>query len=125
MAASRAFDRKIRSNKGEIFSLTKAEGEMVLVASLLGNTDNMELPGSIIRDVMSSAINDVMFGSFFPRPFIVSAERTGAVIFRKELNFARNRLLEEMSRTDKDIDPMKLLFKTYQDYPLPVRNLEI
>ena len=121
MAASRAFDRKIRSNKGEIFSLTKAEGEMVLVASLLGNTDNMELPGSIIRDVMSSAINDVMFGSFFPCPFIVSAERTGAVIFRKELNFARNRLLEEMSRTDKDIDPMKLLFKTYQDYPLPVK----
>ena len=26
-----------------------------------------------------------------------------------------------MSRTDKDIDPMKLLFKTYQDYPLPVK----
>ena len=120
-AANRPFDRKIRSNKGEVFSLTKAEGDMVLVASLLANTENIELPGSMIKDVISSAINEVIFGSFFPRPFIVSAERTGAVIFSKELNFARNRLLEEMSRTDKDIDPMKLLFKTYQDYPLPVK----
>ena len=91
-AANRAFDRKIRSNKGEVFSLTKAEGETALVASLLANTENIELPGSMIKDVISSAINEVIFGSFFPRPFIVSAERTGAVIFRKELNFARNRL---------------------------------
>lgn len=121
MAANRAFERKIRSNKGEVFSLTKAEGETDLVVSLLASTENIELPGSMIKDVISSAINDVIFGSFFPRPFIVSAERTGAAIFSKELNFARNRLLEEMSRTDKDIDPMKLLFKTYQDYPLPVK----
>ena len=54
---------------------------MVLVASLLANTENIELPGSMIKDVISSAINEVIFGSFFPRPFIVSAERTGAVIF--------------------------------------------
>lgn len=121
IAASRAFDRKIRSNKGEVFLLTKAEGEKVLVASLLANTENIELPGSMISEVVASAISEIIFGPFFPRPFIVSAERTGAVIFRKELNFARNRLLEEMSRTDKDIDPMKLLFKTYQDYPLPVK----
>ncbi|MCI0653758.1 MAG: ATP-binding protein, partial [Methylococcaceae bacterium] len=57
----------------------------------------------------------------FPDPFIASAERTGAAIFRKELNFARNRLLEEMSQADKNIDPWELLFKAYQDYALPVK----
>ena len=120
-ATNRAFDRKIRSNKGEVFSLHKPKGETVLVASLLADAANIELPGAVIKDIISSVISEILFGPFFPRPFIVSAERTGAAFFRKELNFARNRLLEEMSRTDKEIDPMKLLFKTYQDYPLPVK----
>ena len=120
-AARRPFHRKIRSDKGELFSLTKEAGQLSLVASLLASADKVELPASIIRDVVSDAINEVLFGSFFYRPFIASAERTGAAIFRRELNFARNRLLEEMSRADKDVDPMKLLFKTYQDYALPVQ----
>jgi ABC-type multidrug transport system ATPase subunit len=51
-----------------------------------------------------------------------SAERTGAAIFRKELNFARNRLLEEMSQAGKTINPMELLFRVYQDYALPVEK---
>jgi hypothetical protein len=58
----------------------------------------------------------------FPRPFIASAERTGAAIFRKELNFARNRLLEEMSSRDKDINPLELLSKVHSDYALPVKS---
>ena len=120
-AANRLFDRTIRSNKGEVFSLNKPEGTTVLVASLLADAVNIELPGVVIKDIVSNVISEIVFGPFLPRPFIVSAERTGAAIFRKELNFARNRLLEEMSRTDKEIDPMKLLFKTYQDYPLPVK----
>ena len=120
-AASRPFHRKIRSDKGELFSLAKETGEPHIIASLLASADKVELPASIVRDVISDAMNELLFGSFFPRPFIASAERTGAAIFRRELNFARNRLLEEMSRADKDIDPMKLLFKTYRDYALPVQ----
>ena len=120
-AAKRAFDRKIRSNRGEIFSLNKAEDDTVLVASLLADTANIELPGGVLKDIISSAVNDILFGPVFPQPFIASAERTGAAIFRKELNFARNRLLEEISKTDKDIDPMKFLLRRYQDYPLPVK----
>ncbi len=41
------------------------------------------------------------------------------------MNFARNRLLEEVSRADKMINPMELLFKDYQNYALPVEmNVE-
>lgn len=60
----------------------------------------------------------------FPSPFIISSERTGAAIFRKELNFARSRLLEEINQ-NKNLDPRKLMATAYQDYPLPVKeNLE-
>ena len=43
-------------------------------------------------------------------------------IFRKELNFARNRVLEEMGRTDQKIDPREILFKAYQSYPQPIED---
>ena len=117
----RTFERKIGSAEDDFLSLSKAEGEMDLVISLLMGKAKTERPVSMIKEIISDAIIEILFGSFFPRPFIASAERTGAAIFRKELNFARNRLLEEMSRSDRDFDPMELLFKSYQDYPLPVK----
>ena len=63
---------------------------------------------------------DISSGSL-PKPFICSAERTGVATFRKELNFARDRLLKEMSQMDKNMDPRELLFKAYQNYPEPVQ----
>jgi hypothetical protein len=62
-----------------------------------------------------------VFGDLFPKPFIASAERTGAAIFRKELNFARNRIVEEMGTMGEAINPFELLSKVYSDYALPVK----
>ena len=121
-AASLSFDQEIGSRRGELLSLTKAEGEMVMVVTLLANAEKIELPRGMIGQVISRAIGDVVFGAVFPRPFIASAERTGVAIFRKDLNLARDRLLEEIVRTDKDVDPMRLLFRTYLDYALPVKT---
>ena len=103
------------------FSLIKAEKDKTLVVSLLVDKGKTVLPPELIKDMISDNMNEMIFGQLFPSPFIASAERTGGAIFRRELNFARNRLLEEMSRADKEIDPMKLLFKSYQDYALPVK----
>lgn len=119
-AINKSFELNIRSKKGELFSLKKKEKDTHLVVSLLANSQKLTLSRGMIRDVVSDAIKDMVFGSFLPRPFIASAERTGATIFQKELYFARNRLLENMSHADKDIDPMSLFFAAYQDYPLPV-----
>ncbi len=113
-------DRK-RFGEDDFLSLSKAEGEKDLVISLLLGEGKTGPPAHIIKEMISDHIIELLFDRFLPRPFIASAERTGAAIFRKELNFARNRLLEEMSRTDRDIDPMELLFKSYQDYPWPVK----
>ncbi len=116
-----AFERKIRSKKSELLSLSKPEGSSSLVVSLSADTEKIELPTEIIKGAISDIINEIIFGQYFPDPFIASAERTGVAIFSKELDFARNRLLEEMGRADKDIDPMELLFKSYNDYALPVK----
>jgi len=116
------YERRIGSANTERFSITKRADSTELVISLLVDNEKVRLPREIITPFVSDAIKDIVFGRALPQPFIASAERTGAAIFRKELNFTRNRLLEEMAQGDKNLDPMELLFKVYQDYALPVKK---
>ncbi|QLE56181.1 AAA family ATPase [Nostoc sp. TCL26-01] len=116
------FARTMGSANTEIFSMTKSEDSTELVITLLVEKENIKIPSEIIERIIADALKDIIFDQLFPRPFIASAERTGAAIFRQELNFARNRLLEEMGQADKNIDPMELLFKDYDDYALPIKT---
>ena len=119
---SRPFEYGKRSARVDLLSLSKNKGEKDLVISLLMDKERRQLPSRMIKKAISDGIVELLFGQFFPRSNISSTERTGAAIFCKELNFARNRLLEEMSRADNsDFDPMDLLFKSYQDYSTPVK----
>ncbi|MEY3121282.1 MAG: hypothetical protein RI993_107 [Pseudomonadota bacterium] len=116
------YERRMKAANAELFSIVKAEGSRDLVVTLLVEKGKVKIPQDVIVRVIDDALKDIIFGRVFPNPFIASAERTGAAIFRKELNFARNRLLEEMTQADKNVDPMDLLFKVYQDYALPVKE---
>jgi hypothetical protein len=116
------FDRKMGSANAEIFSITKSEESTELVVTLLVEKDKVKIPHEFIKFLIANAIKDIIFAQFFPRPFIASAERTGAAIFRKELNFAKNRLLEEIGQADENIDTRELLLKEYDDYALPIKT---
>lgn len=116
------FERRMGAAETDIFSIIKQHDSSDVIVSLLVERDKVRIPRDIMKAAIGDSLKDIVFGNLFPRPFIASAERTGAAIFRKELNFARNRLLEQMGQSDKDIDPFELLVKVYQDYPLPVKN---
>ncbi len=117
-----SFKSKTGARNRQFFSIAKAEGSTELEVSLLGEKQRVEIPTERIRSLITETINERIFGQFFPDAFISSTERTGAIVFRTELNFARNRLLKEMSRADDDINPRELLLKSYQDYALPVES---
>ena len=117
---SRALERRIRSVENSLLLLSKHKKEKDLVVSLLIGEDDRALPTEIIREIISDGIIELLFENFFPRPFIASAERTGAAIFRKKLYPAQGYLQGEMSRIDKHLVPMVSLFESYPDYPLPV-----
>lgn len=72
--------------------------------------------------ILSVYLKKILSSSFFPLPFIISSERTGAAIFRKELNFARSRLLEKMSRADASSNLRGMLSNAYEDYALPIKT---
>jgi ABC-type multidrug transport system ATPase subunit len=111
-----------RENNSMIISLSRDVGVQV---------DSQWLKITINR-IVKNAIQHFAFFDLFPKPFIISSERTGAATFRKELDFARNRLLKNIAHGNRDIKTItSMLQQGYQDYPLPVeqnveftRNLE-
>lgn len=118
----RRYERTWRAAEANLFSMSKKAGSTDLVITLLKDkADPSRIPTDVLARLIGDAMKDVILGHHFPTPFIASAERTGAAIFRKELNLSRNRLLEEIVQTDKNLDPLELLFKEYQDYALPVK----
>lgn len=116
------FERTMGAAKTQLFSISKKTDSPLVTISLLVEKEKVRIPQEVISRIIGDALKDIVFGHLFPHPFIASAERTRAAIFRKELNFARNRLLEEMSSMEKDINPFELLSKVYTDYALPVKS---
>lgn len=115
------YERRMNAAGAELFYLTKAESSNDLVVTLLSEKIRARLPPDLIEEVIGGALKDIVFGKFFPNPFIASVERTGAAVFRKELNYAHSYLLEEISQANDNVDPWNLMFESYQDYALPVK----
>lgn len=116
------YERYIGSSKRQLFSIIKDKDSRQIIVTLLVDKDSVQINKRDINEIIGRSLSEIVFGNLFPRPIIASAERTGVAIFRKELNFARNRILEEMSQRDKEIDPFDLLTKVYTDYALPIKS---
>jgi hypothetical protein len=119
---SKKFDQTLSAVKSNLFRLVKEEGSNKLVITLLVTKNIRHIPTGVISMAISDAIKEIIFDPIFPGPFIASAERTGSAIFRKDLYFDRNRILEEMSKGDKKLNPRTLLLKSYPSYAMPVKD---
>ena len=114
------------------FSCEKRKGTQEIIFTLLAKNKRRrrEMLFRMANRFIHNRISDIIFCEsppvpILPFPFISSAERTGAAIFRRELNFARNRLLDEMAQANKVADSRDLLSEGYQNYPSPVEaNVE-
>ena len=105
-ATERAFERRRSGfDNDTIFSFNKSTGDSCLTISLLTG-ERAAWPPQTIRDVIVSTVIDLLFETIFPRPFIASAERTGATMFHDEL---------DINSFEEDI-----FFDKVPDYPLPV-----
>jgi ABC-type branched-subunit amino acid transport system ATPase component len=122
IGADSSFEQTMGAAKTQLFSISKKPGHHNVTISLLVEKEKVRIPRELIDRMIGNALKEILFGHLFPHPFIASAERTGAAIFRKELNFARNRILEQMGSMEKDINPLELLTKVISDYALPVRT---
>ncbi len=102
--------------------IKKKGSEALTVALTVKEDQEREIDPLFIKTVVAFIIGDIIFSDALPSVFISSAERTGAAIFRKEINFARKHFLEEMTQADQKINQRELLFRTAPTYPAPIKN---
>ncbi|MCL2362548.1 MAG: ATP-binding protein [Defluviitaleaceae bacterium] len=108
------------STKTGLRCIKEAGGHDLTITLFSEEVDRREIPDFIVIQAINSALKAVVFSSILPNTFIASAERTGAAIFRRELNFARNKILDTMSKKDAEFDPFVLLSQIKSDYAWPV-----
>ena len=65
-----------------------------------------------------------MIGENIPSPFILSADRFGASLFYKELDFTKNRLVEELQNlsNEKRFDPFIFIERGSARYAKPIKD---
>ena len=117
-----SFSRVYGSAKKDQFSIDKGPNETLEINLFFERDHRAGVRKTPLQRAIGNAIKEVIFSAVFPHSFIASAERTGAAIFRKELDFARNRLLEQMNTMERNLNPFDLLNKVNTDYALPVRR---
>ena len=97
-----------------------------LTATMLNKFQDHLLPSNLLRYIIGDTVKEILFGNTFPKPFVASAERTGAAIFRNELIYYRNQTLDDLGLgKEKNINPFDLALNRPWSYPRPVKdNLE-
>ena len=123
---TRSYQQRIQAgpNGKVLATITKEPGHAVLEILV---TDAQVVQGAFggLTDFVIDAIAEVVFAPHLPRVHIASAERTGAAIFRKELDMARTRMLKTINEMDsKELkrNPLKILQSMEADYPWPVED---
>lgn len=120
--SSVSFSKTLKNKTYGNLKFQKEAGSSVLKVFLLREEANDEKPPlTILKELIEDQVKEILFQDMFPDVFIASAERTGVAIFRKDLDFARNRMLDELGM-NRDIDPFEFLNKVYTSYALPVKD---
>ena len=107
--------------RGIIYSKKEGSDELIIRLALKGDQDE-DISSFFLEAWINAAIGTAIFSDYFPNTFIASAERTGASIFRQELDFARNRLIEQIRQMDQTISPLQQMLESEQSYPLPIEQ---
>ena len=113
---------RIRTSQDGNFDYSKHKDNEILTVTIEIKKEERKIDPYFARIIVELIILRAFFSDSLPRPFICSVERTGTDIFHKELSFARDRLLKEMSQAGKNMNPRELLSTAYQNYPWPVRD---
>jgi len=124
----KSWDRSVKFSKtltnktyGDLKIQKEADSSILSVFLLREEAKGEKPPQVILKEIVENQVKEILFNDMFPNVFIASAERTGVAIFRKDLDFARHRMLDELG-TKQELDPFEFLNKVYTAYALPVKD---
>lgn len=89
----------------------------------LANLDNVRISSADVEEGLTFLFLAATAG-LLPRSFILSAERFGISLFYKELDFTKNRLVEELQNlsNEKRFDPFRFLAEQSARYAKPIKD---
>ena len=123
---SQPYQRTVQAGpSGKVLATLKKEAGSSQLEVLVADSEVLQRPFGGLTDFIADAIADIVFAQHLPRVHIASAERTGAAIFRKELDMARTRMLKAINQIDsKELkrNPFKILQEIDADYAWPVED---
>lgn len=123
---SQPYQRRVQAGpSGKVLATLNKEKNSAVLEVLVADTEVLQRPFGGLTDFIADAIADIVFAPHLPRVHIASAERTGAAIFRKELDMARTRMLKAINQIDsKELkrNPFKILQEIDADYAWPVED---
>jgi len=123
---SQPYQRTVQAGpSGKVLATLKKEAGSSMLEILVADPDVLQRPFGGLTDFIADAIADIVFAQHLPRVHIASAERTGAAIFRKELDMARTRMLKRLNEIDsKELkrNPFQILKEMDADYAWPVED---
>ena len=122
------FKNEIRSKQGNLLlTISKQSNSCELELAAPQSEEKSKQSMDPLSNFIAERLFNIVLEEAIPNVFIASSERTGATIFKKQLNLATSNIIElltQVHREGKGISPDKL-FKTmygHQEYALPVRD---
>lgn len=120
------FQRTIKDGPaGKVLATLSKEPDSEVLELLIADDSLLRSPFSGLSQFVVDAIAEIVFSAYLPDTHVSSAERTGAAIFRRELDIARTRMLEKLSNMDsREIkqNPFRLLEQVDAGYAWPVQD---
>ncbi|MBF0095844.1 MAG: AAA family ATPase [Magnetococcales bacterium] len=110
------------ANNGILGISTIPDMNSLEVTLIVEKSDKELPPKHFVVDMIQKGIRTILLESIIPKPFLASAERTGAAIFQKELDFTRNRLIEILGDSNSNFNLFQLLKNFSGEYSIAVRN---
>lgn len=119
------YEYSYQTSKKDFLQISESEDGNILRINLLSKGNDTDENSAIrlsLSRIIGDTIKEILFHDLIPECFIASAERTGAVIFKEELNFEKNSILREVA-TSEEIRIENIVDKIYNtSYALPVRR---
>lgn len=123
---ARSYQRTVQSGpSGKVLATITKSQDSAILDVLVADNEVVHRPFGGLTDFISDAIADIVFAPHLPQVHISSAERTGAAIFRKELDMARTRMIKAINEIDsKELkrNPFSFFQKIDADYAWPVED---
>ena len=126
LANSETKHKTISFIKGVSLDLSVEKG----VASLyMQNKDKVDIPKELLKSFVNNSIGEEIYAQYFPKPFVVTSERTGIALFYKELDLSKNRIVDMITKKNTDkansvrqLNLFDLVFSMTSRYAKPIED---